>query len=83
MREQRISEDGYWGGGGQKAHTKLRVPMHSSPLPTLLTVISKTWRRGGLFLGVGELGGLLFQNSFLGQKHRILGATGDFWTRGN
>ena len=38
---QRVSED-----GGQKAHTKLRVPTHSPPPPGLPTSISKKWGGG-------------------------------------
>ena len=52
----------------QRGDKKLRVATHSPPPP-----ISKNG---------GGLGGLLFQNSLLGQKHRRLGARGTRGSRG-
>ena len=45
-RAEGVGGGGY--GGRQKAHTKLRVPMHSPSLPRLPTPISNKWGGGEL-----------------------------------
>ena len=74
---QRVSKEGRR-RGDQKAHTNLRVLTHSPPpsrLPTWIFKKCGVYGRSKI-LGQGGLWGLLFQNSFLGQKHRKLGARG-------